>query len=387
MLYNCASDSQTRRYVSRYHSSVSNGFYRDFCGLRVSCLGVGTYRGDSSDTADAAYHEAIVSAILKGCNVIDTAINYRKQRSERTVGQALQSLMRYVPREAVVVATKGGFIPFNIVKGVSNETQVDAIVKSRLASSDEIVSGIHCIAPKYIQHAIDVSLKNLRLACIDIYYLHNPEVQLSQMSRDRFSEQIRSDFEVLEHNVAQGKIRFYGIASWLGFHLPPNHQQYLSLEHLLNLASDVAGDKHHFRVIQVPLSLAMPDVAIVSNQKVFDSPVTLLEAANSLKIDVVCSAALGGGPDNSHNDEDKGAYIRKSLKFICNIPGITVGLIGMGKKKHVQHNLRIAQNMAEVDIVELLKEAWLTKVLLREDDKISTLQDPPNPCVGKFQLS
>ena len=341
--------------------------------MPVSRLGIGTYRGDNSDATDAAYHEAIVSAILKGCKVIDTAINYRQQRSERTVGRALQRMRHFgVPREAVVVATKGGFIPFQKLKGVSIETQVDAIVQSRLASSDEIVAGIHCIAPKYIQHAIDVSLKNLQLPYIDFYYLHNPEFQLFQMSHERFSEQIRADFEVLEHNVAEEKIRFYGIASWQGFRLPPNHQQYLSLQHLLNLARDVAGDQHHFRVIQVPLSLAMPDVAIVSNQKVFDTPLTLLEAANSLKVDIVCSAALGGGPDNSHTAEDKSKYIRKSLEFICNVPGITVGLIGMSKKKHVQHNLRIAENMAAVNIVELLKEAWLTKVPLHEDNKRSS---------------
>ena len=360
MSNNRASDSQTKCYVSRFQGTVSTRFYRVLRGLHVSCLGVGTYRGRSSDAADAAYHDAIVSAILRGCNVIDTAINYRHQRSERTVGRALQDLMRHfgTPREAVVVATKGGFIPFKEAKDVYSKTQADAIVQSRLASPDEIVAGIHCIAPKYIQHALDISLENLGLPGIAFYYLHNPEVQLSQMSRDRFSEQIRAGFEVLEHNVAQGKIQFYGIASWLGFRLPPNHQQYLSLEHLLDLARDVAGDKHHFRVIQVPLNLAMPDVAIVSNQKALDSPGTLLEAANALKIDVVCSAALGGA-NNFHNDKDKDKYIRKSLEFICNVPGITVGLIGMGKKKHVQHNLRIAQNMAEVNIVELLKERSL----------------------------
>lgn len=363
MLYNCASNSQTEHYVSQFHSTVGRGFYRAICGLGVSCLGVGTYRGSCSDASDAEYHDAIVLAVLKGCNVIDTAINYRQQRSECTVGRALQSLMKRfgVPREAVVVATKGGFIPLNKEKGISIETEVGSIVQSGLASSDEIVDGIHCIAPKYIQHAIDISLKNLQLPCIDFYYLHNPEFQLSQMSHDRFSEQIRADFAVLERNVAQGKIRFYGIASWLGFRLPPDHQQYLSLQHLLNLACDVAGDKHHFRIIQVPLSLTMPDVAVVSNQKVFDSPETLLEAANALEIDVVCSAALGGGPDNAQNDEYTGNYIRKSLTFICNVPGITVGLIGMGKKKHVQHNLQIARNIAEVDIVELLKEVWLAK--------------------------
>src|SRR6476661_1544772 len=57
--------------------------------LSVSALGIGTYLGDGTDDEDAAYVAAIRTAIKAGVNVVDTAINYRCQRSERAVGRAI----------------------------------------------------------------------------------------------------------------------------------------------------------------------------------------------------------------------------------------------------------------------------------------------------------
>jgi aryl-alcohol dehydrogenase-like predicted oxidoreductase len=48
-----------------------------------------------------------------GINVLDTAINYRCQKAERTIGAALNTLNRKygVAREELFISTKNGYIP------------------------------------------------------------------------------------------------------------------------------------------------------------------------------------------------------------------------------------------------------------------------------------
>src|SRR5690348_5789949 len=55
----------------------------------VTALGIGTALGEPTDAEDERYECAIIAALDCGVGVIDTAINYRCQRSERAVGRAL----------------------------------------------------------------------------------------------------------------------------------------------------------------------------------------------------------------------------------------------------------------------------------------------------------
>src|SRR5688500_9743639 len=61
--------------------------------LTVSSLGIGTYLGECTDEDDAAYERTIRLAIRDGVNLIDTASNYRCQRSERVVGRVVEELI------------------------------------------------------------------------------------------------------------------------------------------------------------------------------------------------------------------------------------------------------------------------------------------------------
>ena len=53
--------------------------------------GVGTYLGDCTDADDGSYAQTLRAAVADGVNLIDTASNYRCQRSERAVGRTLES--------------------------------------------------------------------------------------------------------------------------------------------------------------------------------------------------------------------------------------------------------------------------------------------------------
>ena len=70
-------------------AAAQEGFAPDFYGqlgeLTVSSLGLGTYLGQGDPETDAGYRAALLAALRGGLNLIDTAINYRAQRSERVI--------------------------------------------------------------------------------------------------------------------------------------------------------------------------------------------------------------------------------------------------------------------------------------------------------------
>src|SRR5437870_10839095 len=72
-----------------------------------------------------------------------------------------------------------------------------------IISSSDVVAVCHCMTPAYLRNQIDTSLANFGLACLDMYYLHNPEIQLEQVSRDEFMARMRTAFETLEAAAAQ----------------------------------------------------------------------------------------------------------------------------------------------------------------------------------------
>ena len=80
--------------------------------LWLSSIGEGTYLGEPDDAADASYTDAITASLRSGINVLDTAINYRHQRSERNVGSALANLATagQLRRDEVLVCTKAGYL-------------------------------------------------------------------------------------------------------------------------------------------------------------------------------------------------------------------------------------------------------------------------------------
>src|SRR5260370_35319985 len=79
----------TLRYAQAQLPSHRSNYRQTVDGLWVSSVGLGTYLGQPDDATDADYQQAIDQAVALGCNVIDCAINYRFQRSERAVGEWL----------------------------------------------------------------------------------------------------------------------------------------------------------------------------------------------------------------------------------------------------------------------------------------------------------
>ena len=342
----------TERYHQRFAGEIPPGHFQHAHGLWLSSIGIGTYLGNHDAETDELYRAAAVRAVELGCNVIDSAINYRFQRSERSVGAALKDIVaKGFAREEIVVATKGGFIPFDGVPPKDIRAYFEEnFVKPGIAAFSDVISGCHCMTPEYLLNQLDCSLRNLDLECIDIYYVHNPETQLGKISREEFNSRLLTAFEALESAVAAGKIRIYGTATWNGYRNDPQAKDYLSLADIVNLAAKAGGKDHHFKVIQLPLNLGMTEALSLSNQEVSGKKLTTLEAAQAFGIAVMCSAAILQGQlthdlpsmiaDTFRGLETDG---QRALQFVRSTPGVTTALVGMKQIRHVEENLKTAR--------------------------------------------
>jgi aryl-alcohol dehydrogenase-like predicted oxidoreductase len=340
MLKDHATAGGTAAYAGRFPNFPAN--YRAIIGgLSISSIGIGTYLGDEDSASDTAYGEAIRAALLGGINLVDTAVNYRGQRSERVIGKVLAGLADsgQLRREEIVVATKGGYIAF--------EGQFEDYVQRGIVRPSDIVQGSHCMTPRYLEAMLETSRANLGLETIDIYYVHNPETQLSAVSHEEFRGRIKDAFRFLEGAVKAGKIGCYGAATWNGFRVAQNDRAYLSLTELVNLATEVGGPDHHFRVIQLPYNLAMTEALTVPNQSVpGGNNASLLAAADTMGIAVCASASLLQGQLTSRLPEvlqtafpEMESDARRSIQFVRSTPGVNVALVGMSSAAHVAHNL------------------------------------------------
>jgi aryl-alcohol dehydrogenase-like predicted oxidoreductase len=348
-----ATAAGTAAYREAVSRDVPPEHFRTLDALTVSSIGLGTYLGGETDDADRGYGQAIVDAANVGCNFFDTAINYRAQRSERVLGQALLALGRElgVPREHLVVCTKAGYIPFDGAVPVDPARYVrDTYVRPGILRVEDVVGGGHAMTPRYLEDQLGRSLRNLALPGVDVYYVHNPETQLGHVPRPEFLGRMRAAFELLEQQVASGRVGRYGVATWNGFRRPPDAVDHLSLAELVREAQAVAGDRHHFKVVQLPYNLAMPEAYSAATQLVAGERLTLVEAAERLGVQVVASASLLQGQLSRRLPQALAEALpgldtpaQRALQFVRSTPGITAALVGMGRREHVAENVALAR--------------------------------------------
>ncbi|HWR14285.1 MAG TPA: aldo/keto reductase [Terriglobales bacterium] len=357
MIAGFATPEGTSRFRSRFTDLANAGFYRHAPGvpaagdLWLSSIGIGTYLGDPTAEADVAYTAALLAAIGSGINVLDTAINYRHQRSERNLGEALRQAVAAgtVSRDEVLVCTKAGYLPFD------TDMPRDAVsylrreyIESGLAPAGEIVGGSHCMNPRYLSDQIERSRRNLGLQTLDVFYVHNPESQLSHVSRELFYSRLRTAFEMLERAVSDNRIRYYGAATWNGFRANPADRSHLSVEHFVQIATQVAGKDHHFRFVQLPFNLAMLEAYAYANQSRDGANASLLTHAPEFGVAVVGSGTLHQGNLTSGLPEQLKQILgsdtdsEAAIQFARSATNLTTSLVGMGSKRHVETNLQVA---------------------------------------------
>jgi len=345
-----ATTEGTLRYRKRLAQHAAKDHFRTRHSLEISSIGIGTYLGKPDDATDDRYTEAIRRAVELGSNVVDTAANYRFQRSERAIGRALEQLAQNgFPRDEVIVCTKGGYLPFDGAppRNVREYIQ-QQFVDQGVASFEDFVGGSHCMTPSYLQNQLEQSLRNMNIECVDVYYIHNPESQLGYVGQDEFYYRLREAFAGLERNREQGKLRMYGIATWNGFRSAADSEEFHSLERMVQIAREVGGHSHGFGVIQLPFNLAISEASTMVNQTVSGENLSTLEAAAKLDVTVFASASILQGrmaqglPEEIRSTFGLASDSQTAIQFVRSTPGITTALIGMSQVAHVEENMQLA---------------------------------------------
>jgi aryl-alcohol dehydrogenase-like predicted oxidoreductase len=340
----------THRYSQRFAGRAASGHFHPIpSGILVSSIGIGTYLGEPDAATDRGYADSVVAGVEGGFNLVDSAINYRFQRSERSVGAAVKQLAaKGFSREELILCTKAGFLtPDNEMPADADEYFMREYLSRQIFRPEDIVQGCHCMAPAFLADQLERSRNNLGVDCVDVFYLHNPETQLQEIGRDAFRSRVSAAFTFLESAVGDGKIATYGMATWNAFREDRRSPGYLSLEEIVSIARETAGENHHFRFVQLPFNLAMPEALTNANQIVGGKTMAMVQAARALGIALITSAALLQG----QLTKKLPAYVEAALgldsnaalalQFARSAPGITTALVGMSRVEHVKANLAL----------------------------------------------
>ncbi len=341
-------------YRDEFGDAFGRTYFRRFGPGVASSVGLGTYLGAPTDAIDDASRRTVRIALETGINHVDTAVNYRCGRSERVVGEAVRRAT--VDRDAVMVATKGGFLPFDGEQPDDPARYVrERFVDAGLVDPDDLAGG-HCIAPEYLEWSLDRSLDRLGLDTIDCYYVHNPEAQLAERSRAAVYDELEAAFETLERRRIAGDIGRYGAATWRAFRVPEGDEGYLSLSEVLARA-EAAGkavgpdDDHGFEAIQLPFNVRMADAFTLANQRPVDDPegppVSTLEFAHDAGLSVITSASIGQGelategaiPDRIDARLSGETAAQRALNFARSAPAVTTALVGTNDPTHLRENV------------------------------------------------
>ena len=266
-------------------------------GLHVSPIGFGGYRVSDSSPV---HRRALADALRGGINLIDTSTNYTGGSSERLVGRIVSNLVQQgeLRREQLVVVSKVGYVQGENLQRVQQRSEPYAEV---VQYAEHLW---HCIHPDFIEDQLSESLDRLALSQLDVLLLHNPEYFLLDAARrgvdpvaarDHFDARIKAAFGACERAVADGRIAWYGVSS-NGFVVDGAAPERTSIARMVELAREVAGDAHHFAVVQMPMNL--------------------------FEQGALTAAADGKSPLDIASAHDLGVLVNRPLNALSNIGGV-----------------------------------------------------------------
>lgn len=363
MISGSATKEGTQNFVK--NSRVNKSNFNEFKELLLSNVGMGTYLGDTDTKTDEMVVKAVKQSVTSGINVIDTAINYRSQKAERSVGQAISEMIEEnkITRNQIFISTKNGYVTndadvqLGFWEYVKEEYSQKGIIKE-----GDVTSGYHCMTPKYLSDQLDRSLKNLDLDCVDLMYLHNAvEGQIKDVSKEQFIKNLQSVFELYEQKREEGKIKFYGMATWECFRVAKDNPQYLSLEETIEIAKKVGGENHGLKFIQLPFNMYYDQALLTKNQTLQNQSMSILEVATRSNIGVFTSVPMMQGRLLTPGTMPEFGELKpalRALQFIRSSPGVLAPLVGQKTTEHVAENLEIMNipPLSEEEFLGLVKK-------------------------------
>jgi len=203
-----ATSEATEKYSQRNRQETHKEHFRTLYNepLKVSSMGLGTYIGAPDDINDFYIYNAVKTCVLSGAvNVIDTAINYRYMKSEKSIGKALNALtLKYgIDRRELLICSKIGYVPEDADGGLRAHSFVQELVEDKKMEIDDVIFDeknrpVHCMHPEFLAQQLTLSLRNLGLETLDIMYLHNVvESQGAVLTPELFEKRLTKAFEFL----------------------------------------------------------------------------------------------------------------------------------------------------------------------------------------------
>jgi aryl-alcohol dehydrogenase-like predicted oxidoreductase len=348
-------------FEDTYNFAKKFSRYKDFYaknnGLIFSKLGLGTFNKEPYKEENYVFHyiEAVKQAVRSGINLIDTASNYRYGQSEKEIGEALKELMASdeVKREELIICSKGGFIQLDFPFPKNPYSWINEnVIEAGLASSDDIELDQHCMTPDFLEYSCKKSLDNLGVQQLDIYYLHNPEMQLIKLGKKAFYKQIEKVFTRFEKLAGEGLFKSYGVAVWNGF--TAENEEIISLEKLVEIAIKVGGENHCFKYIQLPFNMGKTNAYTTLTQEVDNEKCTIFQAAHRLGVGIIGSSALlqmnlfkkSFSPESGVVLDDTmtlSSDIQLALQFTRSTPGLLTSLFASKVPVHIKQNCEISK--------------------------------------------
>ncbi|HII36807.1 MAG TPA: aldo/keto reductase [Nitrosopumilaceae archaeon] len=331
------------------NQTVEKNHYKQFLGLTLSSIGIGTYLGNADNATDILVKDAIKKSVLSGVNVIDTAINYRSQKAERSVRKAVSELIEEskVKREELFISTKNGYVTNDAdVKEEFWEYINNTLVRPGIIKAGDISSGYHCMTIPYLENQLKTSLKNLDFECIDLMYIHNAVEGQQDISKEEFMKNLKLVFEFYEKQRKEGTIKYYGMATWDCFRVPKKNPQYMSLSDILKLAKEAGGNENGFKFIQLPYNMYLDQALTIQNQTFNGKEISILDASKNLGIGVFASVPLMQSKLLGPNVIPEFGGLKpahRALQFVRSTPGIIAPLVGQKSSSHVDENLELVK--------------------------------------------
>lgn len=280
-------------------------YYKDFQGLKLSALGMGSMRlpvkdGDYSKIDEEATAQMVACAMEQGINYYDTAWGYHGGQSELVIGRALK---RY-PRESYYLATK--FPGYDL----SNMDKVEEIFEKQL--------------------------KKCGVEYFDFYLFHN----VCEMNIDAYLDDKYGIYRYLMKQKRAGRIRHLGFSA---------HGSYDVMKRFL----EAYGEGMEFCQIQLNyldwnFQDAKGKLELLAEHQL---PVWVMEPLRGGKL-AELSEEDAELLKNLRPDESVPAW---AFRFLQSIPGVTMVLSGMSNSEQLRENIQTFEEEKPLNSKEMEK--------------------------------